>query len=97
MYSLLNRVYEGTFTANNILVGFRRAGVCPVDVSKTFNVSRPANASRNTQSLTIEQLEREFEKKREAFNDHILGRHAVIIDNGCVGTTHGCVMTFNND
>lgn len=76
---------------------FCRAGAWPVVASNVFNVNRPANASLNTQILTVGQFEREFGKKREAFRDCILGIDAVMIDNDYVETTYGCVVTSNND
>ena len=94
--ALLSRAYEESFTPSNIRAGFRRAGVWPVDATRILNVSRPLNSCPNAEILTVEQLAAEFEKKRVAFRDHVLGSDAVMMDNGYVDTTKGCVMTSEN-
>ena len=67
-----------------------------MDATRILNVSRPLNSCPNAEILTVEQLAAEFEKKRVAFREDVLGSVAVMMDNGYVDTTKGCAMTSEN-
>lgn len=90
---MLKFAYEKSFTPQNIKSGFRKAGLYPLDSSQLLSVPRPVNADNLTEMLTVDELERLFEAKRQILRTKVLGEDTVISKSGFVDTSNGAVLT----
>jgi len=92
-FSFFREAYAKSFTTTNIQAGFRRSGLCPLDIRRLLGVPRPASSEVDAPLLSVEALEKLFEQKQEEFRRKVLGSDATMTQSGFVDTTCGQVMT----
>ena len=71
---MLKYAYDKAFTLSNIVSGFRRAGIVPIDASQLLSVPRPRSADDVSLPMTVEEIEGLFEEKRVKMRHAISGK-----------------------
>ena len=89
----MRKAYEISFARSNIMAGFRRAGLRPLDVSCLLDTPRPASAACGAPIISVESLEKAYQENRLELRNATLGTDAKMLDCGYVNSQNGCVMT----
>ena len=58
--SVMRKSYEVSFTRRNVMAGFRRAGLWPLDGSRLLDTPRPASAACGAPIISVESLEKAY-------------------------------------
>lgn len=89
---MMSAVYREIFEPTNILAGFRKAGLWPVNPDAIINAGMPLNGESSRTLCSVEDLSNMMKMKRQKLADGI-GLQKVKVSSGFLESTHGKVLT----
>lgn len=89
---VMREAYGLAFTRKNVLSGFEKSGIWPLNYKALLNTPRPASTINTYKILSVCQLE-ELMEGRRARRREIMGIQPVVTKSGFVDTTSGLLLT----